>query len=142
MNIRAIKTAESSAAVQRVKNLTSKKFDLGVSLEIPKEFIEKRAYMQSKEFLTDTHNKKMFNIIDDMMEFRDSIAQNIENMNKVIKGKFAQGINGFGRIKSELDEDFSLNFSNEQTIQTLEETQYRVHRNVLLFIESLNARKS
>jgi len=141
MNIKAINTAESSAAVQRVKNFTSKKFNLGVSLEIPKEFIEKRTYMQSNEFLEDSHNIKMFDIIDEMMELRDSIAQNIENMNAVIKDKFAQGINGFCRIKSELDKDFSLNFSNEQSIPTLEETQYRVHKNALLFIESQKARK-
>ena len=138
MNITAIKTADSVAAVNRIKNLSDKKFNLGVSLKVPDEFIEKRKYMQSDEFLKDEHNIKMFEIIDDLVRFRDEAAKEIQKMNKTLKDKLIQGVNGFARKESELKENPALNFDDTPSIQTEMQKQYMLSRNILLYTEAKN----
>ena len=138
MNIIAIKTAESEAAVNRIKKSTTRKFDLGVSLEVPKEFLEKRNYMQSDEFLKDSHNSTMLFYIDELMKYRNEIAKEINEMNKTLKNKFVQGINGFARLKDEIEKNYSLNFDNELTINTNANKKYKVIRDILSPFKSKN----
>ena len=140
MKVRAIKTAASECAVNNIKNMNSKKFDYGVSFEIPQEFIEKRNYMQSSSFLKDTHNIIMFNLIKDMMSYRDRIREQINEINKKYGTKFVQAINGFIRDKENLNNDFALNFDDVPSVNTNTETQYRVLRNVLLWTQAKGAK--
>ena len=132
MNINPIHSAEARVAVDALKKSTSKKFNYGVSFDIPKEFVEKRKYMQSKKFIEDSDNNKMLNIIDEMMKYRDNIKNDIDSINNVLRDKFAQAINGFARIKYELDNDYSLNFSETETLKTPSQIQYRLFKQRLL----------
>ena len=141
MNVRAVKTAESQLAVNRITQKINKNFDFGVSFEIPQEFAEKRKYMQSDEFIKDSHNKRMFDIIDDVMLFRDRIAKEIADINNVIRDKMAQAVNGYARVKDDLDKDYSLNFDDNETLHTPAQIQYRLLKNVLLFRQSLCAKE-
>ena len=131
MNIRAIKTAESEASVNRIKKLVNHNFDYGVSFKIPDEFIEKRNYMQSDEFIKDKYNSKMFELIDNMMEYRDEIKKNIYVMNSVLKGKIVQAINGFSRLKDDIDKDFSKNFDNQPYLRIDIEKKYEIARSII-----------
>lgn len=132
MNIRAIKTADSDAAVNSIKKTITKKFDYGVSLEVPKELIKKREYMMSDEFLKDHHNIRMFSLIDELMEYRDEISKDVAYMNMVLKGKITQSINGLLRLKAHLDANFSLNFDNEPNITSISQIQYKRIKQALL----------
>lgn len=132
MNINPIRSAEARAAVDALKKSTSRKFDYGVSFDIPKEFIEKREYMQSKEFIKDLDNDRMIGIIDEMMKYRDSVKKEIDTINGVIRDKFTQAVNGFARLTHELDKDYSLNFSETETLKTPSQIQYRLFKQRLL----------
>lgn len=140
MNVRAIKTAEAKAAVNRIKNAGSRQFNLGVSLEVPKVFIEKRNYMQSDEFLKDAHNEKMFKLADALMTYRDEIADVVQAFNLHFPEKYVQAINGFIRKKSEIDKDFLLNFKDEPVLLDISEEEYRKVRNIQFHLESEKAR--
>ena len=141
MVVRAIGSADAYAAVRNVKKSVSKKFDLGVSLKVPKELAEKREYMQSKEFLNDVHNERMFDVIDEIMKYRDEIGKEIDMLNNRFNGKLVQAVNGYARIKSVLKLDYTQNFSNNLTISTEIETQYKLLKNILLKTLSKNAFK-
>ena len=141
MNVRAIATADTRVAVKKVKKTMSRSFDYGVSFRIPKEFLEKREYMQSRKFIEDIDNDKMFGIIDEMMKYRDNIKSEIDSINDVIRDKFAQAINGFARIKVELDNDYSLNFSEKETLKTPSQIQYRLLKQRLLPIISKHVKE-
>ena len=125
MNVRAIHTPESINAVNEIKSLV-KNDGLGLNFNIPKEFIKKRKYMQSDEFLKDEHNAKMLEFGEQLGSLRDKIAQNISEYNKNSKDELVQGINGFARIKKYLDANFKMNFSEMQTFHTKEENQYGI----------------
>ena len=142
MNVRAIATADTRVAVKKVKKTMSRSFDYGVSFRIPKEFLEKREYMQSRKFIEDIDNDKMFGIIDEMMKYRDNIKSEIDSINDVIRDKFAQAINGFARIKVELDNDYSLNFSEKETLKTPSQIQYRLLKQRLLPIISKHVKET
>ena len=138
MNVPEIKTVQSQAAVNKILKTRSKSFDYGVSFNVPKEFIEKRNYMQSDEFIKDAHNVMMLNMADDLMEFRNGIKQEISEMNVTLKGKLTQGINGFARMKADLDKNYSLNFDDEPSINTEPNRLYRLVRNIRMFVVSNN----
>lgn len=137
MNIRAIKTADAINAVNSIKMMTKKEVK-DVSLEIPNVFLEKRNYMQSDEFLKDSHNAKMFSIIDDMMIARDNIKNEISEINKTAKEKLVQAINGFKRYKKDIKKDNMLNFEDIPEFNSVNDNDYRILRNILLFSESRN----
>ena len=140
MNVRAIKTVETKSAVNRIKNMTNHRFDLGVSLSVPKEFIEKRNYMQSDEFLKDEHNLKMFDYTDAMMSARDKIAAEIKEANKHISEKLVQAINGFKRNVKDIEKNPELHFDETPSYETMADNDYRVLKNILIYSESLNAK--
>ena len=142
MNINPIHSAEARVAVDALKKSASKKFNYGVSFDIPKEFVEKRKYMQSEKFMKDSDNNKMLNIIDEMMKYRDNIKNDIDSINNVLRDKFAQAINGFARIKYELDNDYSLNFSETYTLKTPSQIQYRLFKQRLLPTVSKHIRET
>lgn len=98
-SVGSIKTQEAIQAVNKIKQATKREVH-DVNTNIPKLFAEKRNYMQSDEFLKDSHNVKMFGLIDELMKFRDEISKEIEEKNKIAKDKIVQGINGFSRIKN------------------------------------------
>ena len=128
----AVKTAESQHAVNAVMKTISKKFDYGISFKTPDEFIAKRTYMQSDEFINDPHNKHMLSIINKLMEYRDGIAKEIRSINEVLRDKLVQAINGYARFKKDLNNDYSLNFNSKETLETPTQIQYRMIKNVLL----------
>lgn len=132
MNVMAVKTAESQHAVNAVMKTISKKFEYGVSIKTPDEFIAKRTYMQSDEFINDPHNKHMFNIINELMEYRDGIAKEISSINEALRDKLVQAINGYARFEKDLNNDYSLNFNSKETLETPTQIQYRMIKNVLL----------
>ena len=142
MNINPIHSAEARVAVDALKKSASRKFNYGVSFGVPKEFLEKREYMQSRKFIEDIDNDKMFGIIDEMMKYRDNIKSEIDSINDVIRDKFAQAINGFARIKVELDNDYSLNFSEKETLKTPSQIQYRLLKQRLLPIISKHVKET
>ena len=125
VQIGPIKTKEAIEAVNRIKNKTKKEIH-DVNINVPALFIEKRNYMQSDEFLNDSHNKKMFDLIDKLMDFRDNIGKEIQEKNKTAKDKIVQAINGFSRIKKYLDQNPEMNFSNSQMFCTPVESNYRI----------------
>jgi len=96
--------------------------------------------MQSSSFLKDTHNIIMFNLIKDMMSYRDRIREQINEINKKYGTKFVQAINGFIRDKEDLNNDFALNFDDVPSVNTNTETQYRVLRNILLWTQAKGAK--
>lgn len=73
--IRQIHTTESLAAVNRIKSAV-RKDGLGFSFDIPKEFLEKRNYMQSDEFIKDKHNDQMLALGEKLGIQREKIAKN------------------------------------------------------------------
>ena len=123
MNVRAIKTPETTAIVGNIKRLV-KNEGLGLNYNIPKEFIEKRNYMQSDEFLTDPHNKKMFDLGEQLGVARDKIGEKIRVINERRGEKLAQAINGFTRLKSQLEAVPELNFNKVPYFNSLEENKY------------------
>ena len=125
MNVEQIRTIDSNAAVQRIKSAI-RKDGLGFSFDIPKEFIEKRIYMQSDEFLKDADNIKMFGLLEKFIDLRDKIAEEVAEKNKTSKDVIVQGINGFSRIKKYLDANFKMNFSDMQTFHTPAENKYNL----------------
>ena len=132
MNVRAITTAETRAAVDMVKKTTTKNFDYGVSFTVPDEFVKKREYMQSEAFMNDADNVRILGIIDEVMKYRNEIRKEIDSINDVLRDKFKQAINGFAREASALEKDYSLNFNEKETLQTPTQIQYRLLKNVLL----------
>ena len=135
MNVRAIKTADTEAVVSRIKRITKREVK-DISLEIPQEFIEKRNYMQSDEFLKDEHNERMFSIGEELMEIRDKIGHEVELLNKHTKEKFVQAINGFARKQEDLEKNNSLHFEEISQDFTNSDIEYRLWRNVLLHAEA------
>ena len=127
MIVREIKTPQAISVVNKIKS-SIKKDGLGLSFDIPKEFVEKRNYMQSDEFLKDEHNVKMFEYGQELGKLREKIAENIAEHNKTSKEELVQGINGFARIKKYLDKNFKMNFSEIQTFHTSTENQYSILR--------------
>ena len=138
MNVRAIKTAETNAALVRVQKMSTKKFDLGVSLEVPKEFVEKRNYMQSDEFINDAHNRKMLELGDDFYTLRCKVADEVKMLNQRMNNKFVQAINGFVRQKKDIEKDYYMNFEDIPVVYTPSEAQYRIVRNVQMYAASRN----
>lgn len=132
MNVRAVKTAESQLAVNNVIKTISKKFDYGVSFKTPNIFIEKRNYMQSDEFINDPHNVQILSIIDGFIKYRENIAKDIQHINEAVRDKFVQAINGYARLKDDIDKDYSLNFNTKETLQTPAQIQYRLLKTILL----------
>ncbi len=124
-SVGSIKTQEAIQAVNKIKQATKREVH-DVNTNIPKLFTEKRNYMQSDEFLKDSHNVKMFGLIDELMKFRDEISKEIEEKNKIAKDKIVQGINGFSRIKKYLDINPKMNFSNIQTFHSSAENMYGI----------------
>ena len=121
------KTAQTEMMVNRVKK-SIKRIPICEPMqnELPKEFVEKRLYMQSDEFLKDEHNQKMFDLSDKLMQTRDKITQNIEKYNeKNPKNPLVQAINGFSRIKKYLDSNNKLNFAEYPGL-TPDDTEYRI----------------
>ena len=74
MNVRAIKTAESQNAVNKIKMMTKREV-IDVSTEVPKELVELREYMQSNKFKYNNNNRSFLNIAEDMMVYRDKIKE-------------------------------------------------------------------
>ncbi len=109
--IRQISTAQSIAAMNQMKKITKREVH-DIALGIPKEFKQKKAYMQSDAFLQDAHNQKMFALADRLIELRNKISLNIANFNAKSGDELAQGTNGFTRIKKYLQKDKDMNFSN------------------------------
>ena len=132
MNVRAIATADTLAAVNNVKKTMSRNFDYGVSFRIPEEFVNKREYMQSKAFINDADNLRMFSIIDEIMKYRDVIKKEIDSINDVLRDKFTQAVNGFARESSVLEKDYNINFNETETLKTPTQIQYRLLKDVLL----------
>lgn len=118
LEIRHISTAESRAAVG------GRQDGLGLSFDIPKVFIEKRQYMQSDEFINDPHNKKMFELGEELAKTRELIGKNIKTFNGIYGKVLAQGINGFARMKKYLDANYGMNFSDWPTFETPAEKKY------------------
>ncbi len=127
INVRQINTAESLTAVKKIKSAV-KKEGLGLSFDIPKEFAEKRKYMQSDEFIKDEHNAKMFDLFEKLGELREKIGEEIAERNKNAKDEIVQGINGFSRIKKYLDINNEMNFSKQQSFHTPLENEYNILR--------------
>lgn len=138
MNIRAIKTAQSESAVNRIKMITKKEIK-DFEYNIPKIFLDKKQYMQSDEFIKDAHNAKMLEMGDELYNCRTQIAQEIVELNKHMKEKFVQAINGFTRLKSDIDKNNKLNFEEIPTIDNKIENDYRLLRNIAMFAESKKA---
>jgi len=118
MSLRVTRTAQSNAAVNKIKKITKREIH-DINLGIPKEFLQKREYMQSDEFLKDPHNQKMFALSDMLMKLRDSIAENIKKFNDANGDELIQGINGYTRIKRYLTKDNSLNFSERENFSAI-----------------------
>ena len=127
-----IHTINSLKAVSRVESAVRKE-GLNLSFDIPREFIEKRNYMCSEEFLNDTHNVKMFGLIDKLVELRDKISSGIVERNKTSKDEIVQGINGFSRVKKYLNLNYKMNFSENQTFHTPEENEYWILRQFQIY---------
>lgn len=126
MNIRAIKSVEAQAAVDRIKKMTKREVK-DFSTDIPKEFLEKRIYMQSDEFLKDEHNVKMFEFGEQLGELREKIGKEINESNKSAgKDELVQGINGFARVKEYLDTNYQMNFSDLRSFHTPNENRYAI----------------
>ena len=72
MEIRSLK---ATALINNVKNIRKiiKDDELGVSFNVPNQFIEKRNYMQSEAFLKDPHNIKMFELQDQLSNIQEQI---------------------------------------------------------------------
>lgn len=140
MNIKAIKTAQTEAAVKRIKDMTKREVK-DVCHEVPALFIEKRNYMQSAEFLKDRHNRKMFDLADDLVEYREKITNDTEVLNRIFHNKFIQAINGFIRLKKDIHNKPNLNFEEAPSFYTLIESRYHVVKNVQMFTESQKARR-
>lgn len=138
MNIRAIKTAQTESAVERIKIMTKKEVKK-VNYKIPQIFSEKKQYMQSDAFLKDPHNEKMLELGDEIFECRYQIGEEITKMNKFTNNKFVQAINGFTRLKKEIDKNNMLHFEETPSINNRLENKYRVLRNIELFAESQKA---
>ena len=134
MNVRAIKSAEAEAAINRIKRITRKEVK-DVCHEVPQEFIEKRNYMQSDEFINDEHNKKMLELGDDLFVYRTNIGNELKMLNSRMGNKFVQAINGFVRLKSDIEKDFFLNFEPTPVIYTPSEEPYRLIKNIQIFSE-------
>ena len=94
------------------------------SFEIPAVLKEKAVYMQSPEFLNDPHNKKMFELGEQLGQIRDEIADEVRHRNQSGKEEVVQGINGFARIKKYLERNFKMNFWEEQTFHSPAENKY------------------
>ncbi len=124
MNVRAIKTAESQNAVNEIKMITKREV-VNISTKVPKELVQIRMYMQSDEYIKDTRNRMFYNIVNDMMNCRDNIVNEINDINTVLKGQAVQGINGFLRLQKEIAKDFNINFDNEHTIHTMFQSKYK-----------------
>jgi hypothetical protein len=124
MNVRAIKTAESQNAVNEIKMITKREV-VNISTKVPKELVQIRMYMQSDEYIKDTRNRMFYNIVNDMMNCRDNIVNEINDINTVLKGQAVQGINGFLRLQKEIAKDFNINFDNEPTIHTMFQSKYK-----------------
>ncbi len=135
LQVSQIKTVNSISAVNRIKSAV-KKDGLGLSFDIPKEFIEKRTYMQSDEFLKDKDNVKMFGLFDKLMILRDKITEEISERNKTSKEELVQGFNGFSRIKKYLDINPKMNHSETQSFSTSAESQYGILRKYVIGNES------
>ena len=124
--VREIKTLQSISAVNRIKNLVRKEPNKNW-VDVPKEFVEKRNYMQSDEFLKDEHNIKMFDFGEKLGELREKIKQEIIDSNQFAKKEeLTQGINGFARIKKYLDQNNKMNFSDVQSFHTPYENKYAI----------------
>ena len=106
--VRQIHTTESLTAVNKIKSAV-KKEGLGLSFKTPQEFIAKRNYMQSDEFLKDEHNAKMLDLGELLGKLRDIIGEEIKERNKIAKDEIVQGINGFSRVKKYLDINPKMN---------------------------------
>ena len=135
LTVGSIKTQGAIDAINKIKQLTKREVH-DVNTSVPKLFVEKREYMQSDEFLKDSHNENMFYFIDKLMVLRDKIAQEIEEKNKTAKDKIVQGINGFSRIKKYLDMNPEMNFSDTPTFQSPVENEYRMMKKYFLGNES------
>ena len=84
--VREIKTPQAIAAVNRIKSLVKREPNKNWG-DIPKEFIEKRNYMQSDEFLNDTHNAAMFELGDAfgrIYEMTNGIRKQIQEVREEI----------------------------------------------------------
>jgi len=127
MMVRQIHTKESLAAVNKIKSAV-RKDGLGFSFDVPKEFLEKRKYMQSDEFIKDEHNAQMLDLGEKLGKLRENIGLSIADRNKTAKDEIVQGINGFSRVKKYLDINSKMNFFNSTTFSTSEEVQYSILR--------------
>ena len=125
--VREIHTKDSLAAVNRIKSAV-RKDGLGFSFDIPKEFLEKRNYMQSDEFIKDSHNAQMLNLGEKLGELREKIGINVRERNKTpyAKDEIVQGINGLSRIKKYLDINPKMNFSKTATFCNSDEIAYSI----------------
>ena len=127
MMVRQIHTKESLAAVNKIKSAV-RKDGLGFSFDVPKEFLEKRKYMQSDEFIKDEHNAQMLDLGEKLGKLRENIGLSIADRNKTAKDEIVQGINGFSRVKKYLDINSKMNFFKSTTFSTSEEVQYSILR--------------
>lgn len=78
---RADHTRNSVVAVRRILNMTKREvITLKDIVSNPsEELLSKKEYMQTDEFLKDSHNVKMFNLIDKLMYFRDKfLGKNVK----------------------------------------------------------------
>ena len=135
LTVGSIKTQGAIDAINKIKQLTKREIH-DVNTSVPKLFVEKREYMQSDEFLKDSHNEKMFDFIEKLMELRDKIGLEIEEKNKTANDKIVQGINGFSRIKKYLDTNPKMNFSDMQTFHSPVENEYGIVKKYLIGNES------
>ena len=86
MMVREIKTPDAIKAVNRIKS-SVRNDGLGMSFDIPKVFLEKREYMQSDEFLNDTHNSAMLEFggaLGKMYEITQGIRKQVQEVREEI----------------------------------------------------------
>lgn len=126
--IESVKTLKSEGAVNRIKAATKKCVYNCAAPAVSAELKLKKQYMQSDEFIKDTHNQEMFSLIDSMMAIRDKIAESIKQINASSpKDELAQGTNGFARIKKYLEQNTKLN-SAEYAGMTSYDNAYKLAR--------------
>lgn len=129
-------TNNAKIAVQNIKKqIKQQTITLKDIIQSPsKELLEKRTYMQSDEFLNDSHNVEMFKYGDQLFELRNRIKDKISEFNKnnphekPYDAERVQGINGFTRIKKYLDINKPMNFSEYQSFYTSEDCAYSMLR--------------
>jgi len=118
MMVRQIHTIESLAAVNRIKSAVRKE-GLGLSFEVPQNFVEKSIYRQGDEFLKDEHNVQMFKLGETLGLQREEIAKEIERHNRISQSKREQCVSGYAKIKNRPD-------ANEPSPFFIEEQYYQI----------------